>query len=152
VDVKPANIELTFYLLRAMEVEGDTQYPKVLEPTMEHESGIPFSKLGEDKNGYVNAHYRIRIGTLSVSQDDGQDIFSFNVEMSINLEKPIVTEGKQDPKSGFISRSAIRYVNVGASMESAIDIREGQSVVLGKSNFDNTTDALFVILQARAVD
>jgi hypothetical protein len=37
-------------------------------------------------------------------------------------------------------------------MESSVDIREGQSVVLGKSNFDDTDDALFVIVQAHAVD
>ena len=53
---------------------------------------------------------------------------------------------------GFQSQNPIRYISVGARMESSVDIREGQSVVLGKSNSDDTDDALFVIVQAHAVD
>lgn len=36
--------------------------------------------------------------------------------------------------------------------ETDVDLREGQKVVVGKANLDNTDLALFIVLSARLVD
>ena len=102
---------------------------------------------------WIHAKCSVQIGHLSLYKDGDRDVFGFEVELRVSLEKPIVTESAPvNPKSGFQARNNIRYLKVSANMRSSVDIREGQSVVLGKSNFDNTDDALFVIVQAHAVD
>ncbi|MFP6595871.1 MAG: hypothetical protein VCC01_00300 [Candidatus Hydrogenedentota bacterium] len=119
---------------------------------MEHSSGIPLSKIAWDGVEYINGRYEIEVGNLAIYQHEGQEVFAFEVGLRVDLEKPMVSQGVKNQQSGFQSQNPICYISVGGRMESSVDIREGQSVVLGKSNFDDTDDALFVIVQAHAVD
>lgn len=180
VDVEPANVELTFYLVMAShESKKSSRYPPAIDSAInqiektfqyesfdlldiiqlraregshvEHSSGFPLSKVNTDEVTYDNPKIGIEVGKVSTSDQGGNDVFGFEVELSVGMTKAIVTSAPVNPNSGFQARGNISRTSVGARMNSSLDVREGQSVVLGKSNFDHSDDALFVIVQAKQV-
>ncbi|MFP6581783.1 MAG: hypothetical protein VCD00_04435 [Candidatus Hydrogenedentota bacterium] len=181
VDVKPANVELTFYLVMAShENKRSSKYPPAIDSAINqiektfqyesfdlldiiqlraregsrvnHSSGFPLSKVNTDEFSYDSLKIAIEVGRVSMYEQSGNDVFDFDVDLIVGMTRAIVTaQSDVNPNSGFQSRNAISRVNVGARMNSSLDVREGQSVVLGKSNFDHSEDALFVIVQAKRV-
>lgn len=165
----PANLEIVFYLLSATEKEGRHEYPDALEPViaqlektfqygtyavidtalvrtrvgeeLSHEATIPVNRLPVKYDEFVPANYSVNLET-DRPMTTGQ--FPVEVFVGISLEVPYETIVRNEKHT--------QYRNIGAQMKSAMDIREGQSIVLGKSNFDQSNDALFVVMQLIKVD
>lgn len=172
IDVAPVNVEVTFYLMLSTD-EARSEVPASIRPAvskildtfglnalttidilqmrgsegrdMEFESALPLSKLNLVDDMYQFARVGVDVKRITASQYGDTNTFSFgDVQVNVSIQKAY-----SDPNG---SRAQVQYRDIGAKMQSSLDIREGQSVVLGKSNFDNTDRALFVIVQARKAD
>ena len=170
LDVPPPqnkNLEVVFFLLKATETNGTSDYPDTLEPVIDrlkatfqygayhlldtallrtrvgselvHQSNIPFVNLQIPDREIARAHYTTQLIPDDFSED-GRYGFKVNTEIELEVGRIKGTDGETF------------YTSIGAEMVTSIDIREGQSVVLGKSNFDNSNDALFVVMQLAKVE
>ncbi len=164
------NLEVVFYLLSATEAKSGGKYPsqlskvvKQLEDTfqyegyslietaslrtrvgtgLEHTSAIPLNKLSLDKSELVKAYYKIRLVNI---EEYSVNKYSMDIKVDLNLQVGRV----RNFNVGENIQSKIEYHDVGMELESSIDINNQQSIVLGKSNIDNSDDALFVVMQIR---
>jgi type II/III secretion system protein len=162
LDVAPPplkDIDLTVYLLIASAQESATgKTPAELDPVIKQLKTV-FNYRGfrlldtlmmrqrEDTQGTVNGTvasptsvtqqpvpYRFHVNSVRIGSDDTAGTVHIN-GLSLNLQVPFASGPP---------------VNVGIGTD--VDVREGQKVVVGKANIDNSENALILVLTARAVD
>jgi hypothetical protein len=84
----------------------------------------------------ARTHLRIRNAKIVAEDDKGRSIQIPSVMVKVELPITVSHEGKQ----------VVEYR--ATSIETGLDIREGQKVVVGKASFDGTNDALILVLKA----
>lgn len=166
IDVpQPGNVETTIYLLAGAEQGPAGEMPADLSPVITQlraisayksfrlmdtmvvrgrpaqrltVSGIVPVKISA--NDRVDAQTHVMIGGIDVTSDEkGRTIriSSLNVSMQI-------------PTGRMTEKGGPEYSRAG--VETDIDIREGQKVVVGKSNMAGTNQSLILVLSARVTD
>lgn len=165
LDVPPApakNIQLTVYLLVAgPQAASKGSVPAELEPVVKQLKGIfnyqSFRLLEtllmrdrENQAGEVSgtlpssindvnqfSPYHFDISSATVTEDGKDRVIRIN-NLKLNLKVPVKSG------SGFTYRDA--------GMRTNIDVREGQKVVVGKSNIDSSDLAMVLVLTAKVLE
>jgi hypothetical protein len=150
LDVPPPparNIELTAHLLIASSQADASALPVDLDPAIKQLRAI-FNYKG----------YRLLETLLLRTREDQAADLSGNLP-SIDTHDPpvytfhinsarITTDGKDHVF--HINNLQLRIRHTGITTD--IDVREGQKVVVGKANMDNSDNALILVLTAKVVD
>jgi hypothetical protein len=88
----------------------------------------------------AKTHLGIQQARITGEDDKGRTVRIARLTVRVHL--PIAgTDGPQ----GAIAKDAITYRTT--AVETGLDIREGQKVVVGKASFDGTNDALILVLK-----
>lgn len=162
LDIAPRpqkNIDLTAYLLIASAQESAaSKTPAEIDPVIKQLRTV-FNYRGfrlldtvmmrqrEGTGGTVNGTvasptsatqqpvpYRFHVNSLRIGSDDTAGMVHIN-GLNLNLQVPFALGPP---------------VSVGIGTD--VDVREGQKVVVGKANIDNSENALILVLTAKAVD
>jgi hypothetical protein len=152
------NVQLDAYLLTASGQGSSANIPTDLEPVIKQLKSV-FNYQGFRLLGTIS--WRGRDGTggtvsgllPSVSSDSGQSTFyTFRIHAV-----GITSEGKQPTirindltlqLDFMVKNNGMQH----AVINTSIDAKEGQKVVVGKANIDNADSALILILTAKVVD
>jgi hypothetical protein len=160
LDVPPApvrNFDLTVHLLIASSQPAANALPAELDPAIKQLKSI-FNYKGyrlletlllrtregqaADLSGNlpstdsaVPISYEFHINSAWIIPDGKERVFRIN-NLKLNLRVPIKGAGG----------------TYGAGITTDIDVREGQKVVVGKANIDNSDSALILVLTAKVVD
>ncbi len=152
------NVQLEAYLLTASGQGSSTSVPGDLEPVIKQLKSV-FNYQGFRLLGTLS--WRGRDGTggnvngllPSVSSDSTQPtLCSFRIH-----SVAITSEGKEATirindlvlQFNFALKNGANYE---ARINTSIDVREGQKVVVGKANIDNADSALILVLTAKVVE
>jgi hypothetical protein len=156
--VPAKNVQLEAYLLTASGQGSSVNIPADLEPVIKQLKSV-FSYQGFRLLGTLS--WRGRDGTggnvngllPSVSSDSAQPTtYSFRIH-SVG----ITSEGKEPTIRINDLALQLDYMlknggNYHAIINTSIDAKEGQKVVVGKANIDNADSALILILTAKVID
>lgn len=163
LDVPPADIELTVYLLSGNSQASADEVPKDLTPTTKQlhalfpyksyqvlQSFVMRSRDGQGgNNGGVlagaNAEYNFgyRAASVSGGQNSGGAARVVRID-ALNLTVAMPT-GQVNSKGDPQKRAA--------RIESDIDVREGQQVVVGKSSLNQRMDdAIILVISAKVIE
>ena len=156
--VPAKNVQLEAYLLTASGQGPSVNIPGDLDPVIKQLKSV-FNYQGFRLLGTLS--WRGRDGTggavsgllPSVSSDSTQPTFySFNIHsVGITSEgkEPTIRINELTLKLDFTVKGS---GNQRAIINTSIDAREGQKVVVGKANIDNADSALILILTARVIE
>jgi hypothetical protein len=166
LDVPPRNVELTVYYLVASNNAnmGGPSVPAELQPVVKqvqsvfnykqfalmdtasarartgqgvNTEGIVREVPGIENRSGMQALSYLRIRSVTVSPDDTAPVVRID-GLGVGVRLPAMVAGKWD------------YLN--ASVNTEIDVRAGQKVVVGKSNMNAPDQALVLVLTAKVVD
>jgi hypothetical protein len=161
LDVPPApvkNVELTVHLLIASPQPAASALPAELDPTIkqlkavfnykgyrlletlllrtrEGQAGDMSGTLASGSDDPRAITYEFHINSAWITADAKDRVFRIS-NLKLHLRVPIKGAG------GFYD----------AGITTDIDAREGQKVVVGKANIDNSDNALILVLTAKVVD
>jgi len=163
LDVPPApveNIELTAYLLVASGQDGTKKTPTELDGVIKQLRGVfPYQgyrlmdtlmvRCRNGRDGVVNGI------APSEADDVNKTIYELRFRsvtlIPDNTGKRIRVDGlRLGAKIPIRTSSGSTYIDTAINTE--LDIREGQKVVVGKATVDSSNNALFLVLTARVVD
>ncbi len=155
------NVELTVYMLSGTQTPGD-DVPQDLASTVKQlhslftykgyklaESFILRGRSAPDTRNMENAytsgvlpgsgvHYDFRYGRIRVSQDKPYMVHIDSLSMNLTTTS-YGPDGKQ------------RNVNIG-SIQTELDLAEGQKTVVGKSSIDNAGNALILVIVPKVIE
>ncbi|MBM3784109.1 MAG: hypothetical protein FJW30_07090 [Acidobacteria bacterium] len=155
------NVESTFHILLASNAGESTPLPKELDGVATQLRGMfGYKSLrlletallrgransGSDTSGLMPppgkvdapAKYHVRYGTLNVTNEEKVLRARYNA-LRISFGIPMLA-----PDGKIYDRDM--------GINTDIDIREGQKVVVGKTSIDTTSQSLFVVVSAKIVD
>jgi hypothetical protein len=90
----------------------------------------------------LKTFYSFRFRSVNITSDDKGRVIRVN-ELSLGARVPIgTTVGEKGTQ--------IQYQNTGVNTD--IDVREGQKVVVGKANIDGSNNALILVVTAKVVE
>jgi hypothetical protein len=162
-DVPPPvvkNVEVTIYLLSALGQPAAGGVPSELESVVKQLKSMFSYKgyqlidtqvirvragQGGDASGVIDSASKSEIKTISQikfrsaspsTDEKGRAIRIDNLR--VGLKVPVLSDGK------------VQYIDTGINTD--VDIREGQKVVVGKANMDGSDRASIVVLTAKVVD
>lgn len=93
----------------------------------------------------AKTHLRIQQARIAAEDEKGRTVRI--PKLTVEVDLPIAgTDGPQ----GAIAKEAITYRTT--AVETGLDVREGQKVVVGKASFDGTNDALILVLKVDIED
>jgi hypothetical protein len=159
VDVAPVNVELTVYLVSGNSHDATDDLPKDLASTAKQLHGVFAYKsyrilqsfiLRDRENGRGNgtgtsgtlpgssATYNFHYQSLTVSNGTPRIVHIDNAQFSVNTPT-----GQRDDKGHVIADTS--------SINTDLDVGEGQKVVVGKSNVHGSDDALILVITAQVV-
>jgi hypothetical protein len=166
LDVRARNVEATFYVLAASAKPGESAgITSELEPVVKQlrnafsyqsfklletaiTRGRENGELGgsghlplSDPDSSMKRTYSFRVERVSISPGEKSNFIRFD-KLEFFVYSPDVVKTNVTKKPEF-TMSGIR---------ADLDVREGQKVVVGKSNFDGAEGAFFLIITARVVD
>jgi len=159
LDVAPLDFELTVYLVSTSAQAGD-QLPEALAATAKQLHGV-FAYKGyqlldsfvlrgretsDESAGGASAEGTIKNSTYSFRYNrasvlDGTPRIVSLQDLSLQI---------QFPMGGYDAKGAPRYKATGLS--SNVDIRDGQKVVVGKSDVNNGESPLILVVTAKVVE
>jgi hypothetical protein len=158
------NIELTGYILEATSHPGEaTSVPSELEGVVaqlkrtfnyaayrlidiliaraREYSGLETNAVGGNGQGApARTFYRLKVMHASVSPEGGATIRLDGLRFGVDIPVPV----------SAVPNSSFQYRSVGVDTD--IDIREGQRVVVGKSGIGDAGNAIILVLSAKVVD
>jgi hypothetical protein len=158
LDVAPFDFELTVYLISTSAQTGD-QLPDTLAATAKQLHGVfaykgyqllEFVLRGRDGQGQINGQgasaegtiknstYSFRFARASVLDGTPKIVSLQNLNLQIRLF------------TGKDSKGESQYKTTGLSSD--IDIRDGQKVVVGKSDVNNGESPLILVVTAKGVE
>jgi hypothetical protein len=160
LDVAPLDFELTVYLISATPQPGD-HLPDALASTAKQLHGVfaykgydlldSFVLRGRDGQGANNYPGGNADGTIKNST------YSFHYNRASVLDGPPKIVNLQNlnlqvrmPTGTFDEKGNPRYKTTGVSTD--IDIRDGQKVVVGKSDVNNGESPLILVVTAKVVE
>jgi hypothetical protein len=154
LDVAPLDFELTVYLISTTAQLGD-QLPEALAPTAKQLHGVfaykgyqlleSFVLRGRDGQGgsadgtIKNSTYSFRYNRASALEGPPKIITLQNLNLTIRMPTGMRND-KGQPE----------YKTTGVSTD--IDIRDGQKVVVGKSDMNNGESPLILVVTAKIVE
>jgi hypothetical protein len=156
--VPAKNVQLEAYLLTASGQGSSANIPGELEPVIKQLKSV-FNYQGFRLLGTLS--WRGRDGTggdvdgllPSVSSDSAQPtLYSFRIHsVAITSEgkEPTIRINDLTLQLHFMLKNNANYE---ARINTSVDAREGQKVVVGKANIDNADSALVLILTAKVVE
>jgi len=163
-DVPPPpvkNIEVTIYLLSALGQPSAGAMPPELEGVVKQLKGMFSYKgyqlidtlairtragQGGEASGVVDKPSaksdvktisQIKFRSVSPSTDEKGSVIRID-QLKVGLRVPLISDGK------------VQYIDTGINTD--VDIREGQKVVVGKANMDGSDRASIVVLSAKVLD
>jgi hypothetical protein len=162
-DTPPPNVELTGYLVSASSREAADDLPKDLAPTAKQLHGLfayksyrVFQTLilrsrdgrGAQDSGTLpnsNSQYELSYASASVSPGTPRAVHIDGIRLEISTPSGQLTAtGPLTDKNGHLDSRR-------ATVQSDIDMNEGQYVVVGKSSTNSSDDALILIVTAKVV-
>ena len=155
LDVAPLDFELTVYLISATAQPGD-HLPDALASTAKQLHGVfaykgydlldSFVLRGRDGQGAGNADgtiknstYSFRYSRASVLDGPPNIVNLQNLNLQVRM-----------PTGTFDEKGNPRYKTTGVSTD--VDIRDGQKVVVGKSDTNNGESPLILVVTAKVVE
>jgi hypothetical protein len=155
LDVAPLDFELTVYLISTNAQPGD-QLPEALASTAKQLHGVfaykgyqlldSFVLRGRDgaQNGYAegtikSSTYNFRYNHAAVLEGTPKIVSLQNLSLQIRMPSGIHNDKGQ-----------MEYKSTGVSSD--IDIRDGQKVVVGKSDVNNGESPLILVVTAKVVE
>ncbi|MBZ5593974.1 MAG: hypothetical protein LAP39_17170 [Acidobacteriia bacterium] len=152
------NVQLDAYLLTASGQGSSANVPGDLEPVIKQLKSV-FNYQGFRLLGTLSWRGRDGAGGVvtgllpSVSGDSAQQTYYTFKASSV----AITSEGKERTIRINDLRLQLDFTVKGAGMQHAsidtsIDAREGQKIVVGKANIDNADNALILILTAKVIE
>jgi len=154
LDVLPSDFELTVYLISALPQAGD-QLPEALAPTAKQLHAVfaykgyllidSFVLRGRDGQGgstdgtIKSSAYSFRYGRATVMDGTPKMVNLQNLNLQIKI-----------PSGGRNDKGQVEYKSTGLSTD--IDIRDGQKVVVGKSDVNNGESPLILVVTAKVVE
>jgi len=177
LDVPPSapqqqNIEVTAYLVIASPQSGPSKVPPDLESVVKQvKSVFPYQsyqtmetillRVRNGQNGFTSGNapapgltgenqqrssYEFRLQSVTITPlDKARSVRIDGLQLQLRVPyRQVWTDDKGVKKEGFSSRET--------RINSDIDLREGQKVVVGKSNIDGSDNALILVLTARVVE
>ena len=144
------NINLDAYLLTASAQGPAGSVPPEMEPVVKQLKAVfnyqSFRLLGTASLRVRDGSSGMLSGALpSVSGRAGPTGYTFDMKSAV-----ITPEGQE--RSIRIDALHLRLSNPDAQILSTVDIHEGQKVVVGKANIDNSDNALILVLTAKVVE
>jgi hypothetical protein len=170
LDVPPPaveNIELTAYLLVASDQASTKNTPAELEGVIKQLKGVfPYQGYRLMDTLLVRCRNGRAGDANGVAPSNPEDVYKTYYKLgfkSVNLipdptGKRIRIDGlylgvKIPIKSGGSSGvGGTNFMSVDTAINTDLDLREGQRVVVGKATVDSSNNALFLVLTARVVD
>jgi hypothetical protein len=165
LDVRPRNVEATFYIVAASS-KSDGTVPSDLEPVVKQlrsafnyagfrllETAVARSREGGelrtsgvlpmsgDPERTMKRQYTLSVDRINVSAGEKGNVIRFD-RLQFNVQSP------DNRKTEIVGKPEFTYSGV----TSDLDVREGQKVVVGKSNFDGPEGTFFLIVTAKLVD
>jgi hypothetical protein len=158
-DVAPANVELTVYLISGNSHDATDDLPKDLASTAKQLHGVFAYKsyrilqsfiLRDRENGRGNgtgtsgtlpnssAAYNFHYQSITVSSGTPRIVHIDNAQFSVSTP----TGNRNDKGNAIVDTSTIN---------TDLDVGEGQKVVVGKSNVHGSDDALILVVTAQVV-
>jgi hypothetical protein len=166
LDVRARNIEATFYIVAASAAPGQpSAIPSELEPVAKQlrsafayqsfkllETSITRGRENGELGGSghlpvsnpdssMKRTYSFRVERVSMSPGEKADMIRFD-KLEFWVHSPDIVKTNVTKKPEFTT----------AGIRADLDVREGQKVVVGKSNFDGAEGAFFLIVTAKVVD
>jgi hypothetical protein len=166
LDIRPRNVEAIFFILAASQKPGESSgITTELEPVVKQlrsafayqsfkllETSITRAREGgelggsgilpvSDPNDGMKRTYNFRVERIAVSPGEKANIVRFD-KLEFHVHSPDVVRTNVTKKPEFTT----------SSVRADLDVREGQEVVVGKSNFDGAEGAFFLIVTAKIVD
>jgi hypothetical protein len=154
LDVAPLDFELTVYLISATPQVGD-QLPDALASTAKQLHGVfaykgyqlleSFVLRGRDGQGgsadgtIKNSSYSFRYNRAATLDGSPKMVNLQNLNLQVRM-----------PTGTFDEKGNPRYKTTGVSTD--IDIRDGQKVVVGKSDMNNGESPLILVVTAKVVE
>jgi hypothetical protein len=154
LDVAPLDFELTVYLISATTQPGD-QLPDALASTAKQLHGVfaykgyqlleSFVLRGRDGQGgsadgtIKNSSYSFRYNRAATLDGSPKMVNLQNLNLQVRM-----------PTGTFDEKGNPRYKTTGVSTD--IDIRDGQKVVVGKSDMNNGESPLILVVTAKVVE
>jgi hypothetical protein len=163
------NIELTGYLVFGSAQAKSDEVPAELAPAIKqlrssfqyksYRMADSFVIRGRDSQGVKTggllpksgddlppASYEFKYSFATVSEGSPRVVHIENLEMDVKIPVATYAFGKDGDKN---SR---QFSFMNADLRTNIDIREGQKVVVGKSNINASDDAMILIITAKIVE
>ena len=158
LDVPPANVELTVYLVNGVggaKAAAADEVPSELASTVKQLHGLFayksyrltesfFLRAREGRQGNsggvipgTSSQYEFGYSRTTVSGGNPRVVHVDNIRLSVNTPTGRDKEGKTE------------YRTVGVNTD--IDVAEGQKIVVGKSNFNGSDDALILVVTAKVI-
>jgi hypothetical protein len=154
LDVLPADFELTVYLISSTQQTGDL-LPDALAPTAKQLHGVfaykgyqlieSFVLRGRDGQGgsadgtIKSSTYSFRYSRATVMEGTPKMVNLQNLNLQIRM-----------PSGGHNEKGQPEFKTTGVSTD--IDIRDGQKVVVGKSDVNNGESPLILVVTAKVVE
>jgi hypothetical protein len=165
-DVRPRNVEAVFYVIAAGAKSADVSaMPNELEPVVKQlrsafayqsfrllETAIARGRENgqlrtsghlpvNDPDSSMKRTYNLSADRISIATGEKANIVRFDkLEFYVNSPDVVRTNVTKKPE----------YTISGVTAD--LDVREGQKVVVGKSNFDGADGTFFLIVTAKVVD
>jgi hypothetical protein len=166
MDVRPRNVEAIFYIVAASQKPGESgPMPNELDPVLKQlknafayqsfklletaiSRGRENGEIGgsghlpvNDPDSSMKRTYNFRAERVAVSPGEKANIIRFD-KLQFFVHSPDVVKTHLTNKPEFTT----------AGISADLDVREGQKIVVGKSNFDGAEGAFFLIVTAKVVD
>jgi hypothetical protein len=143
LDTPPTDFELTVYLISMVAQPGD-QLPEALASTAKQLHGVFAYKGYAAQNGNAegtikNSTYNFRYNRASVLDGTPKIVNLQNLSLQIKIPSGMRNE-----------KGRLEYKTTGLTTD--IDIRDGQKVVVGKSDVNNGESPLILVVTAKVVE
>jgi hypothetical protein len=163
----PKNVELTAHLLVGSEQGPSAALPTAIQPVIKQIQSLFTYKsfrlldtmiarvreaegnmrYGANASGAIDGpgegpkgHSQLRVGWVDILPSETERVVRIN-NLAINVSIP----------NGYDAKNNVRYLQTG--IDTSVDVKEGQKVVVGKANVAGTQDqALIVVLTAKVLD
>jgi hypothetical protein len=176
---KPAkNIELTFHLVEASNDDATSEIPEEIKPAIaelqralvyksyrvlypvmmrvrdgksaESSGAMPVrtnKESGEEQSSGPGS-YDVRLKSVRLHGDGTRVVSIENMLVQVDGPERVIRTSTSDPAKVRVDRVS----GARSSISTNVDVREDQTVVVGKANVDTSDKALFVVLTAHVVE
>jgi len=158
------NVELVAYMLEASQEASESQLPPTLTPVVDELNDLFVYKsyrlvdtlalrardgraaevsgvlpISSDLQETARLGYEFGFEQVYIDQNGDENFILFD-HLRLQIQVPFL----------LVRGQGVQFRDIG--IFSDVDVREGQKVVVGKSNVDGTNNALFLVVTAKVID